>query len=91
LRPRSRRFLFGMLPKDAAWAEVGVWKGDFSAEVLAQARPAALHEGVRARFSAEIARGVVHLHRMTSVDAAAQFVPQHSTSSTSTPTTPTKR
>jgi hypothetical protein len=107
MRPRSRGFLFRMLPKNAVWAEVGVWKGDFSAEVLAHARPAALHlidpwvfhsepeyakalygarsagqgeldelyEGVRARFSTEINNGLVHLHRMKSVDAAAEFVP----------------
>ncbi|MEM7189627.1 MAG: hypothetical protein AAF439_08445, partial [Pseudomonadota bacterium] len=39
----ARRAVLNALPKGAVGAEVGVWKGDFSAEILATAAPACLH------------------------------------------------
>jgi Methyltransferase domain len=42
MRP-GREWLFGVLPAGGVGAEVGVWKGDFSARLLARTRPAHLH------------------------------------------------
>lgn len=42
-RLRTRRKLLGMMPKGAVCAEVGVWQGGFSAEILAITEPARLH------------------------------------------------
>ena len=39
----GREWLFGVLPPGGVAAEVGVWKGDFSARLLARTRPARLH------------------------------------------------
>lgn len=39
----SRRRLLRLLPKRAVGAEVGVWKGDFSSELLAKTHPRRLH------------------------------------------------
>lgn len=39
----SRRRFLEMLPKNSCGAEIGVWKGDFSAEILALVQPRALH------------------------------------------------
>lgn len=36
-------FLLRMLPKGSVGAEIGVWKGDFSARILRVVRPARLH------------------------------------------------
>ncbi len=41
--PGRRRRLIDSLPKGAVCAEVGVWKGDFSARILEVARPSKLH------------------------------------------------
>jgi hypothetical protein len=41
-RPRRQRLL-DRLPKGAACAEIGVWKGDFSERILDVVRPARLH------------------------------------------------
>ncbi|MEM9138529.1 MAG: class I SAM-dependent methyltransferase [Pseudomonadota bacterium] len=40
---RTREHVLGMLPKSAVGAEIGVWKGDFSAQILKIAAPAVLH------------------------------------------------
>lgn len=105
--PRSpRRRLLERLPKGGVCAEIGVWKGDFSARILEVVRPARLHlidpweavadegyEGARyggklaegqaemdalyaavlERFARERAKGVVHVHRLTSLEAAGHF------------------
>lgn len=39
----ARKAVLEMLPKDAVGAEIGVWKGDFSAQILKTARPKLLH------------------------------------------------
>ncbi len=39
----SRRELIAMLPKQAVGAEIGVWKGEFSAEILKVAAPKTLY------------------------------------------------
>ncbi len=82
-----RRFLLKLLPRHAVCAEIGVKRGDFSAMILAVAKPARLHlidpwfdddelcESVRRRFDAQIRAGTVLIHRATSSDAAAQFAP----------------
>lgn len=103
--PRGRRRrLLDSLPKGAACAEVGVWKGDFSARILEVVKPRKLHlidpwraiggdtyEGARyggkldegqaemdelhdavlERFARERRAGVVEVHRLPSVEAAA--------------------
>ena len=38
-----RRFLFSKLPKFSTGAEIGVWRGAFSQEILARCQPRALH------------------------------------------------
>jgi methyltransferase family protein len=40
---RGRRWLLELLPKESAGVEIGVWRGDFSALVLAVVRPSRLH------------------------------------------------
>jgi hypothetical protein len=39
----ERRFLLRMLPRASVGAEIGVWRGDFSARILRTVRPAKLH------------------------------------------------
>lgn len=39
----SRQEIVAMLPKDSIGAEIGVWKGDFSAEIIEGAKPRKLH------------------------------------------------
>lgn len=40
---RTRQVIVGLLPKDSIGAEIGVWKGDFSAAILQAAQPRLLH------------------------------------------------
>lgn len=40
---QHRRHLMDMIPEDARCVEVGVWKGDFSAQILSLAAPRELH------------------------------------------------
>jgi len=40
---RARQVLLEKLPTGSVGAEIGVWKGDFSAELLERVKPAALH------------------------------------------------
>ena len=40
---QTRALVLRMLPKGGVGAEVGVWKGDFSAQILATAQPKHLH------------------------------------------------
>jgi hypothetical protein len=42
-RRDARRFLLRMLPRSSVGAEIGVWRGDFSARILRTVRPAKLH------------------------------------------------
>jgi Methyltransferase domain len=42
-RRETRRFLLKMLPRASVGAEIGVWRGDFSARILRTVRPAKLH------------------------------------------------
>jgi hypothetical protein len=42
-RRPARQRLLDMLPKDSIGAEIGVWKGDFSEEILRTVRPKELH------------------------------------------------
>jgi hypothetical protein len=42
-KERSRRLLLNRVPKDSICAEIGVWKGDFSAQILETAVPRELH------------------------------------------------
>ena len=39
----ARKAVLDMLPKGAVGIEIGVWKGDFSAQILRAARPGTLH------------------------------------------------
>lgn len=39
----ARRAVLDLLPKEAVGVEIGVWKGDFSAQILKSARPRTLH------------------------------------------------
>ncbi len=42
-RARSRRFLLDMMPKHSVCAEIGVWKGEFSAEIFDVVHPKEVH------------------------------------------------
>jgi hypothetical protein len=42
-RVARRRWLLEQMPRDSVCAEIGVWKGDFSAAIVAVVRPAMLH------------------------------------------------
>ena len=39
----ARKSVLNMVPKGAIGVEIGVWKGDFSAQILRAARPGTLH------------------------------------------------
>jgi len=39
----ARKKVLAMLPRDGAGAEIGVWKGDFSAQLLSVTKPRILH------------------------------------------------
>jgi glycosyltransferase involved in cell wall biosynthesis len=84
----DRARLLAELPHGGVVAELGVDHGDFSARILESTRPTRLHlvdmwgserdhgglfEGVKERFSAEIAEGRVKVHRKMSVEAADDF------------------
>jgi Methyltransferase domain len=43
LRRDPRRFVLEIVPTGAVCAEIGVWKGEFSAQILKIARPSKLH------------------------------------------------
>jgi hypothetical protein len=43
LRRNPRRFVLELAPAGAVCAEIGVWKGDFAAQILEVVRPAKLH------------------------------------------------
>jgi hypothetical protein len=43
LRGEPRRFVPALAPRGGVCAEIGVWKGDFSAQILRVARPSKLH------------------------------------------------
>jgi hypothetical protein len=43
LRRNPRRFLLELAPVGGVCAEIGVWKGDFAAQILQVVRPAKLH------------------------------------------------
>ncbi len=88
----DRATLLTRLPRWGTVAELGVDRGDFSAQILALAEPrrlhlvdtwgceryhAGLHEAVQQRFAAELAEGRVQVHRKTSLDAAADFPDGH--------------
>lgn len=42
-KERSRRMLLKRMPKDSACVEIGVWKGDFSEQILRMTIPRELH------------------------------------------------
>ncbi len=39
----ARKAVLDMIPKGAVGIEIGLWKGDFSAQILRAARPGTLH------------------------------------------------
>ena len=84
----DREALIGVLERNAVAAEIGVFRGDFSASILRVSAPARLHlvdswdparvdpgmaGEVAERFAEEADRGSVVIHRKASVDAAADF------------------
>jgi hypothetical protein len=83
----DRNALLDTLPKGSVGVEIGVAEGEFSAEILRRATPSRLHlvdawEGERygpglnkvsARFSEQIAAGVVHIHRGLSTVVLERF------------------
>lgn len=104
-RELQREQLLALLPRGAACAEIGSWRGDFAAAILAHRRPRtlylidpwehrseqeyegawyggnasgqadldAVHDGVLARFAAEIDSGQIVVVRRRSLDAASAF------------------
>lgn len=109
-KTRSRDRLLQLFPQDSIGAEIGVWKGDFSARMLTHVRPRELnlidpwayldeptyknaqygggaarsqadmddiHRDVAGRFATEISRGIVHIQRLTSHEAAGLFPDAH--------------
>lgn len=84
----NRAALLQRLPAGGAVAELGVARGDFSAEILTAVRPEVLHlvdvwatdryhdglaQHVRTRFAERIDTGQVRIHRRLSLDAADRF------------------
>jgi predicted O-methyltransferase YrrM len=88
---RPRWTVASKLPKNGVGAEIGVFRGDFSAQLLKLARPErihlidpwqnklsdgdALHDGVCRRFAGEIQRGTVVVHRAPSAEVATTLEP----------------
>jgi hypothetical protein len=88
----NRAKLLSKLQHWGVVAELGVDHGDFSEEILRECQPLQLHlvdvwdtdrynsglfESTKARFSNEIARGQVHIHRKDSIAAADDFPENH--------------
>lgn len=102
--PEPRAVVLDALPRGSVGAEIGVWKGDFSALLLSHCAPRRLYlvdpwsfdpsfgdslfggeaarsqadmdaicDSVKARFSAEIASGVVQVRRDDSAGLAAEI------------------
>ena len=84
----NRVTLLEKLKKGSVCAELGVKQGEFSEQILSVVQPAKLHlvdtwgsavshEGfynsVREKFSAEIERGQVEIHRKLSIEAVQDF------------------
>ncbi|MBL7780189.1 MAG: class I SAM-dependent methyltransferase [Saprospiraceae bacterium] len=86
----NREALLDCLPHQAVVAELGVFRGDFSKEILERTSPSVLHlidswEGlqslknlnaVQQRFQPELACGKISIHQERSVAALNQF-PDH--------------
>ena len=102
---KYRDFLLKLMPKNSICAEIGVWKGDFSARILKLANPERLHlidpylfqggvnyknalyggkagsqqvldatyNSVLEKFSSEITKGKVVVHRKSSKEASNDF------------------
>jgi len=90
LRPASkRRFLLEKMPKNSICAEIGVWEGDFSSQILKTAKPKKLflidpwfkehpylekkYQKVLDRFQSEIKNGTVVVYRSVSHDVIEKF------------------
>jgi len=88
LRPEfKRRFVLKTMPKNSICAEVGVFMGDFSKEILKIIKPKKLHlidpwaypgyekkyKYVANRFKSEIASGQVSIERGTAHDVVNKF------------------
>ena len=83
----SRQAMLSKLPTDGVACEIGVSRGDFTADILALNSPTKLHlvdswdsqryaadlDKVRATFAAEIATGRVEINRGLSTEALARF------------------
>jgi predicted O-methyltransferase YrrM len=84
-RQELRNFVLSRMPPGGVCAEIGVSKGNFSASILAAARPRRLYlidpwisrpeleQSVRARFAAEIRAGTVEVIHETSEAASERF------------------
>lgn len=88
----DRARLLQRLPHWGTVAELGVDRGDFSAQILRTCEPRTLHlvdlwnseryhdglfEQTQGRFAQEIACGRVHIHRKGSLEAADDFADAH--------------
>jgi predicted O-methyltransferase YrrM len=87
-REELRNFILARMPRGGVCAEIGVAHGNFSASILAIARPRRLslidpwisrpelEESVRARFADEIRAGRVEVIHSTSEAASGKFADQ---------------
>jgi hypothetical protein len=71
---RGRRWLLELLPTQSAGAEIGVWRGDFSASILAVVRPARLHLVDPWRSAEEAHAGAIFDRPQAELDAIAESV-----------------
>ena len=73
---RTRETVLSLLPKQGVGAEIGVWKGDFSARILAVAQPRMLHliDPWQARTDASHAAAWYSAARGTDMDAVYEGV-----------------
>ena len=82
----NRQAILDQLPKGGVCIEVGIERGNFSAEILRRIRPAKFHlidydekwiRNAAERFAPDIASGVVQLHHGKSADVLSSFPDAH--------------
>lgn len=84
----SRQILLSHLPQNSVGAEIGVFRGDFTADILDVVNPTKLHlvdiwaterfgdseyNHVCSRFEAQLASGICEIHRKLSTQCATDF------------------
>lgn len=82
----DRYKLLDLLPKNAVCAEIGIWHGDYSQQILEKTQPTHFHlfeinqkftDAAKVRFATEIDKGVIEVHLGDSAEELGKL-PDHS-------------